>query len=232
MRRFCVFIALFAIAVTVPNARATIVDFTGGTAYTNAGGSVVTENSLLQDNIDYYEENGFKLDFIGGDGLGEEFSAHVGNYYPTNNDVIHSHWNSGNGQYGTITLIEGTQIAPGTFDLNYFILTSNTEYGGDAASGNEEAWIHAWNGATLLDSVLLSSEDWGFPATQIFLPSTFDAITKFTVDVANPVDCFGMDEFYINEAAPPNENIPEPSTLVIWSLLGLVGAVIGYRRRR
>ncbi len=43
---------------------------------------------------------------------------------------------------------------------------------------------------------------------------------------------FAMDDFEYNTAPDPFKGIPEPSTLVIWSLLGLLGITVGWYRRR
>jgi hypothetical protein len=100
------------------------------------------------------------------------------------------------------------------FDLNYFVLTSNTEIGGAAPTGNEQAWITASNGY----SALLPPEGWGFPGTQILLNGNCNGVSWFEFTVTDHVDCFGMDNFYIDEPAP----VPEAST---WLLLG--GGLLG-----
>jgi len=126
--------------------------------------------------------------------------------------VIHAHWD--NGGFGTTTQIVGTKVGGGTFDLNYFVLTSNTVHGGGAADGSERVYITHDGG---LDPILLPSEDWGFPATQIFLPSSYDNISSFEFHPESPVACFGMDEFYIDQAAPPS--VPDTgSTLTLFGL--------------
>jgi hypothetical protein len=205
-------LSLLALASTAP---AVVIDFTGGTATLNDATTQTTNGTTNWSDVDFYEEGGFRLDFIGGAGV--PFSANVGIYYGGANDVIHAHWATG--AYGTITAIDITKIGGGTFDLNYFILTSNTDTGGSFASGNEKAWVRPLDGSNvpLGPDVMLPAEDWGFPATQVFLGSDFDAVTTARFFVTNTVDCFGMDEFYIDEAAPP----PVPDGGTTASLLGV-----------
>jgi hypothetical protein len=214
------------LAWTAAPSHAAIVTFTGGTVTRLDTSTETTNNSVSWDNVDYYEEAGFKLDFLPNTAGG--FSAHVGNYYGAGNDVIHSHWATGD--FGGVMSIEITKIGGGTFDLNYFILTSNTEFGGAPASGNELAYIEGFaSNVSTGAAQLLPPENWGFPATQIFLGAAFDAVDKVVFTVTNPVDCFGMDEFYIDQPAPGV--VPEPASVAVWSLLGVVVGLGAYRRR-
>jgi len=217
--------ALLLVAFTVP-AQATQIKFTGGTVSTYGAGIQTTNNSVVWGDVDYYDEGGFRLDFIGNTGGADAFAANIGDYYGVGNDVIHGHWATGN--YGDLTQIKVTKIDGSAFDLNYFILTSNTDTGGGPASGNERAFIHAsLDGSTESFSQLLPVEDWGFPATQIFLGSEFDGIKAFWFTAENAVDCFGMDEFFIDEEAPPRA--PEPASFLLAGL-GLAG--LGWRARK
>lgn len=204
-------VALTAVAMVLATAGTSfgaVIDFTGGTGYLSGGGTVVPNNGIYWSGVDYYEENGFKLDFIGDDGI-------IGDYYSASNDVIHGHWATGN--YGGLTSIVVSKLDGTPFDLNYFILTSNTDTGGGAASGSEQTWINASNGY----SQLLPPDDWGFVGTnpQIFLGTQFDNIMWFSFTVTNSVDCFGMDNFYIDEPAP---GVPAPGSLLLASM-GLAG---------
>jgi hypothetical protein len=172
-----------------------VIDFAGGTATLGNLATVTTDDSTVYGvsgpGVDYYEEDGFRVDFFGGNGI-------VGNYYGTGNAVLHAHWASG--EFGDVTSILVSKIDGAPFNLDYFVLTSNTDNGGAAASGNEQTWITASNGF----SQLLPSEDWG-PAgsnPQIFLDDNFDNITWFSFSATNAVDCFGMDSICVEEASP------------------------------
>jgi hypothetical protein len=207
-------LAMLCASFIVPSFAAQIT-FTGGVV-TLSGGSTGTTNSFsLYGDVDYYEEDGFKLDFIGG-------NQYIGDYYGAGNDVIHGHWMGMTQIY--VSKLDGT-----SFDLNYFVLTSNTFNGGGAATGGERVFIHAsQDGTTSSYSELLPPEDWGFPATQIYLGPEFDNVKAFWFTAENSVFCFGMDSFYIDEAAPPQEGaVPEPGTNALLGL-GLL-TFAGYR---
>ncbi len=220
-------VVTLVLAVT-PVSFGVIIDFAGGTATLNDGSTVVTTNSGLWDSIvDYYVEDGMRVDFVGGYGT-------IGDYYSTGggtgggpaylNSVIHAH------PFTQISVLFAKEDGS-SFDLNYVDMTSNTEVGGDLATGNELSWITASSGY----SMLLPPSDWGFAYTwygnpgdgikRLWLDSNFDGITSFTLSSQNAY-CFGMDNFYIDQPGP---SIPAPGALV----LGALGASLaGWLRKR
>ena len=58
--------------------------------------------------------------------------------------------------------MEIRKVGGGFFDLNYFILTSNTKNGGGAANGTEKTYVEAWKNGVMLEQVLLTPDSWGF----------------------------------------------------------------------
>jgi hypothetical protein len=107
------------------------------------------------------------------------------------------------GNFGGVTEIRITKIGGGTSDLNYFILTSNTDTGEGPATGFESA----------------CSGDADFPWVGV----RFGYDRQFYVK--NPVDCIGMDEFYIDEPAPPSIfDSGTSASLLGMAMLGLAAA--------
>jgi hypothetical protein len=218
---------LVVLACVSTRSLATVVNFTGGTVTRLDATTQTTNNSVTWDNVDFYEEAGFRLDFLSNSGSAG-FATHIGDYYGVGNDVIHAHWATGG--LGQVTSIEITKVGGGTFDLNYFLVTSNTALGPNKpALGNELTYVEGFNSnVSTGPAVLLPPEGWGFPASAVTLGSAFDAVDKVVFFVNNTVDCFGMDEFYINEPAP---TVPEPNWITMLSLAGASLGAIGWRRK-
>lgn len=209
-----------ALALAAPAAQAVVIDFTGGVVTLADGSTTTTNNSVVHNGVATYEEDGILVSFDGAPNgiIGDYYSMGAGGF--VGNDVIHAHWDAG------ITSITFTKVDGKAFDLTYFDLTSNTTTGGGQASGLEDSWITASNGTSLK----LPSSDWGFAKdyfgadgdgiARMYMGPSFLGITSFTITSKNAY-CFGMDNFYIDQAAPA---VPEPTTTaMVLAGLGLAG---------
>lgn len=200
-----------------------VITFTGGTALRSGGGTFVPNNSGYISDCTQYTEGGMRISFVG-----FNFDRIIGDYYSigaggfVGNDVIHAHW-AGSGQSIVFAKTDGSP-----FDLTYFDLSSNTVVGGGQCTGGELSYITASNG----HQMLLPSSDWGFAfdywgnpgdgIQRLWLDSNFLGINSFTVTSQNAY-CFGLDNFYIDQQAPPDPTVPEPLTglVVAMSLIPL-----------
>jgi len=209
-------LSILALSVVMtPLAPAAVVTFTGGTATMNNGSTFVTNGSISRDDVDFYTEAGFVLDYVDGGG----FSSSVGDYYGTGNDVIHGHW----GLSPRLTSIDIYKVGGGTFDLNYFVLTTNSDGHPNGEGASIEGFL---NGVSTGTALFLPPESWGFPAVDVFLNTNFDLVDRVKIVGSDSTFCFGMDEFYIDQAAP----VPEPTAGVLLAL-GL-GGLIALRSTR
>ncbi|MBE9070653.1 hypothetical protein IQ260_28845, partial [Leptolyngbya cf. ectocarpi LEGE 11479] len=113
---------------------AALIDFTGGTVYQFGGSTATTDTTRNYANVDYYEEDGVRFDYIGppGNPFPPVGANNIGNYYNVGNDVIHGHWDEGG--FGFLESIVVNKIDGSSFDLNYFKITTNTAIGGAAVS--------------------------------------------------------------------------------------------------
>lgn len=208
-------------------AQAVVIDFTGGTAYLVGGATYTpTDTGGYASNVDYYIEDGIKIDFVGGTGI---IGNYYGNFFPytDDNSVLHAHWDSG------VTSVVFSKVNGEAMDLNYMDLTSNTVVGGGLDNGNERSWVTPSGGA----AQLLPSSDWGINylstgapgdgIERLYLGASFDGITSFTVTSDNAY-CFGLDNFYIDEPAPPG--MPDAGGTLSLVTLGMA-MLAGFRMR-
>lgn len=205
-----------------------MITFSGGTVVYNEffdwqtnqtvpGGTTTTTDNSIYRNVQTYVESGFVFEYVGGTG------GSLGNYYGEGNAVIHAHFGT-----GEMNGIEIYKQGGGTFDFNYLLLTSNTLDPGDAATGFEDVHIRGWfNGSQVGIDVIAPPEDFNFPATAVYFGSDFDMVDRVTITSTHTsASCYGMDSFYIDQAAPA---IPEPTAV---SLVTLGVGVFLLRRKR
>ncbi len=221
--------AVTVVCLAGSTAFADVIDFAGGVATLNDGSTVTTTNAALyQDIVDYYVEDGMRVDFVGDYGTIGDYYSINGNQPPYLNSVIHGHWELG------LTSIVFSRVDGSAFDLNYVDVTSNTVNGGGQATGAELSYITTSGGHALL----LPSSDWGFDpdyfgnpgdgVARLYLDGNFDNITSFTLTSQNAF-CFGMDNFYIDQEAPPLVPLPPAAWM---GLVLLTGLGVGKRLRR
>lgn len=217
------------IACLTTSVNAAQIDFTGGTAFFNGGGSGVTNNSASYENVSHYEEAGFRLEFIFGSAP-TSFSTIVGDYYNTGNDVVHAHWS---GVFGEVDEIRVSKIDGSTFDLGGFRVSTNTASGGGASDGNELTWI---NSSKANEIFSVTPDSWGFGSgtdpliTIAASNSLFDDILwfSFTNDALSSAVGLGLDSFFLDEAGDPNGEDPSavPVPAAVWLFgSGLIGLI-------
>lgn len=232
------------LALTIA-AQATVVTFTGGTITRPDGSTAITDNTQPYWNVSSYTEGVFSMTYVVSDPSSANGQT-VGNYYGSG-DVIHGHW--GNGINGLISIDITAGGSP--FDLQYFQITSNTQQGGGAHTGNELIYITGYlNGQQVTPQFLLPGEDWGATSTSgyqdLILPASFDLVDMVKINGTGAF-CYGMDNFVFNQVIPQEllagnfdqntitdtgnftpPTIPEPST----GLLGIFALLFLLRRRR
>ncbi|MAC32449.1 MAG: hypothetical protein CME40_05255 [Haliea sp.] len=185
-----------------------IYDFSDGSA-TSSSGDVVSpisgDSRQYSSTVDYTESS-FRMTV---EPTGAVVT--VGKYYSESEGVVHGHWSAGGASNGMDRLLFRAESGE-TFDLNYYVLTSNTENGGSAATGNEDTYIVASrDGVTASFRSKLPSEDWGISdgVREIYLGPEFDGIKAFWFESEGGTYCFGMDKFYVN-LTPPPPSTPDP----------------------
>jgi hypothetical protein len=216
------------------------IDFTGGTAFFNGNGSGVTNNSNSFTNVSYYEEAGFKLEFVF-ESTPSAFSTIVGDYYRTGNDVLHAHWGGNDKQsrhFGEVDEIRISKIDGSTFDLGGFRVSTNTAKGGGQSDGNELTWVNSSKGNEIFS---VTPDSWGLGAGNdpliTIAPNNrlFDDILwfSFTNDELSSAVGLGLDNFFLDEAGDLNGSNPSvvPIPAAIWLFgSGLVG-LMGVRKK-
>jgi len=203
------------------SAHATTIDFTGGTAAMNNGWAGITSNAFtFSDLAVYYADNTPDvLSFY--TQVSEGF---VGDYYGVGNDVLHSDW-SDNATAGDRGILAYKRYGE-SFDLNSFVLLTNTTNLYGNASGTERVFLHA--STDFINSTYIMAlpvQDWGFPGITITLGEQFKNIKAFWF-TADPGVSFAIDDVVIDEQSA----VPEPGGLALFGI-GLAGVVLRHRRQ-
>ncbi len=116
----------------------------------------------------------------------------------------------------------------------FFVLVRGTDEGGTGTNDKVEVWVNP--GYVLSDAALdlitpdYTGDDWSLNAANPF--QLFALQGKTTGSNASPRD-LQFDEFRLTSSLYQAMGvIPEPTTLLVWSLLAGLGVGIGWRRRR
>jgi hypothetical protein len=215
-------------------AKAAIVTFTGGTANLANGEIIINDAQSYNDAVMRYQEGDVILDYLSPNEDWSSQTGHGKNPRP----------------WSAISSIEIYREGNTPFDLQFFHLTSNTEIGRGAATGEEIIAIQGWlDGAAVTEKFQLPSKDWGGEYQDIFLPSSFDNVDKVVIrDLSQwttgeyvqgewSAFSFGMNNFVFDEVVPQEliignsvelKLIPELSS----SLLGGLGLLLLLQRKR
>lgn len=209
-----------------------IISFTGGEVFSSEGAFLgTTDETNIFSEVGSYIESDFLIQY---NTIGHGHGQTVGNYYGDQNDVLHGHWD------GELQSIEISRIDNALFDFEYLALTSNTEIGGGAATGNEKVYIEGFDSnLNSVGSFLIPSEDWGGEFQDVFLGDAFNDVTKVTI-AGDGAFCYGMDSFVIDQAVPAglasgsgqplSPSIPETSESGI--ILGLIALTLCLTNKR
>lgn len=179
MKREAFYKSLFLMSLVLPGSAA-LAD--AGFIFDFSNGDVINDGSLITSidgdatgysNVTVYTESNFRMVVSP-----EDTSVTIGDYYGVKEGVIHGHWKAAGGNMERLYFSRESGEA---FDLNYYVLTTNSEYGGAPATGVEDTYIIASkDGITESFRAKLPSEDWGInKVREIYLGPEFDDIKAF-----------------------------------------------------
>ena len=184
---------------------ATTVDFTSG-AYRTINDSLNTWVHTGTNSVSAtkFGSSGLYMAAEPGRGAFTSEPAYLGSYYSVQGDndaVEHLHWGLGLDNREVSRFIVKSASGGAVFDLNYFVLTSNTDNGGGPADNTEDTYIVASkNGSTVHFRQKLPSVNWG-GRVPVYLGPEFNEIRAVWFESTSAY-CFGMDDLTVS-AAPP-----------------------------
>ena len=208
MKRGAFYKSLFLMSLVLPGSAA-LAD--AGFIFDFSNGDVINDGSLITSidgdaagysNVTVYTESNFRMVVSP-----EDASVTIGDYYGVKEGVIHGHWKA---MGGNMERLYFSRESGEAFDLNYYVLTTNSEYGGAPATGAEDTYIIASkDGVTESFRAKLPAEDWGIDKVrEIYLGPEFDGIKAFWFYSEGGTYCFGMDKFYV-DLDPPAPSTPD-----------------------
>lgn len=216
---------LVCLLVSPSVAETTTIDFTGGTVYLRNGITNTTNTMTNFSNVDYYQESGFKFDYID---LNPNFSTtsnYVGYYYGGQgyNDVLHGHFGSTSDR---MTSIMVTQVEGNSFNLiDFYVTTNNHVSTGGIVFINSLA-----DDGSIVYSLQLPASEWGTNdgVVHVVLGTEFQNIKAFSfTSVGSTAFCFGVDNF--NFEVLSSNTVPAPGAVL---LSGIGVSLVGLIRRR
>ena len=183
---------------------ATTVDFTSGAyrTFDDTLGTLVNGDTSTVSGTKF-GSSGLYMAAEPGRGAFTANDLSVGSYYGDGSGVAHVHWRLGQDNREVSRFIVKSASGGAVFDLNYFVLSSNTDNGGGAADNTEDTYIVASkNGSTESFRQKLPSVNWG-GRVPVYLGPEFNEVRTVWFESTNAF-CFGVDDLTVSAAPPGN----------------------------
>lgn len=223
-------ILLFLVSIIVAcNINAAVITVAGGVATNTDNITYTVEVGSTYYDIVTYVESNFQLNYE--HTTGSYSPPTIQQYYDEPNNILQINWTGGKHS------IDILNVNGSIFDLNFFLLTSIATDSKGTAGGREHLYVQGYRyGQAVTAPYLLPTNSNGIITTDnILLSNEFDNIDLFRIFGEGAFN-FGIDAFYINEAAPNVEGvvigqpaIPEPGVTTLLPL-GLAALLLIRRR--